>query len=219
MIKEGKLFLTSGFFRPETKKYFTDKFLSKPPTEMTIGFIPTAADPEKDKWFVDKMRQDFTDLGFKIKDINLKDLKPNTIIDSFKNIDIAYFSGGNTYYLMYWLKESGFNKIIEKLLQKGVIYMGTSAGSIVAGPNISLAGWKPLEDVNGIKLKNLTGLNLVDFAIYPHYDPTDENHIKRASEQKKSFPHKVIVLTDEQAIAINNGSYKIIGPGEKIILE
>lgn len=219
MIKESKLFLTSGFFRPQTKRYFTEQFLPKPPTEMTIGFIPTAADPEDDKWFIDKSRQDFVDLGFKIKDIDLKDLKPNTIIDSFKNIDVIYFNGGNTYYLLYWIRKSGFDKEVEKLLKMGKIYMGTSAGSIVAGPNIGLAGWEPNEDVNGIKLEDLTGLNLVDFAIYPHYDPTDENHIKRVPEQKKSFPYKVIVLTDEQTVAVNNGSYEIIGPGKKIILE
>lgn len=209
------MFLTSAGLPKETRDYFL-KFFGKDPKESSVAFIPTAADPEEDKWFVDSAKKELADLGFEITGVDLKDHDEKSLNEVLEDKDIIYINGGNTYYLMCWVRRSGLDKIIESLLNNGITYVGTSAGSIIAGPNISLAGWEPFEDVNGIQLEDLGGLNLVDFAISPHFQM---DSIEKLEKRKRKFPYKVIALTDSQAIEVTDRDYKIIGPGSVTILE
>ena len=54
--------------------------------------------------------------------------------------ELVYVEGGNTFYLMKAIRESGFEKVIKELLPKGLIYMSVSAGAYVACPTIEMAG-------------------------------------------------------------------------------
>ena len=56
--------------------------------------------------------------------------------------DIIFVEGGNTFYLLKAMRACNFEKIIRKLLKEGKVYIGASAGSIVAGKTIKTAGWK-----------------------------------------------------------------------------
>lgn len=51
-----KYLLTSAGLPPEVSPTLL-KILTKPPSESKVCFIPTAADPEEDKWFVEKDRK------------------------------------------------------------------------------------------------------------------------------------------------------------------
>lgn len=56
-----------------------------------------------------------------------------------------YISGGNTFYLLQELKRSGDDKEIIKLIEKGRIYIGESASSIIMAPNIEFV--KTMDDL------------------------------------------------------------------------
>ena len=86
------------------------------------------------------------------------------------NSDIIYLSGGNTYYFLKYLRSSGIDKLLQSHVAKGGVLGGLSAGSIIMTPNIHLAGYPAFDrDENAVGIKNLHGLNLVNFEFFPYY--------------------------------------------------
>ncbi len=205
-----KLFLTSTGLPPEITEAFL-QLLRKKPEEATVCYIATAADPEEDKWFVEKDKERLTELGFKIIEIDLKLENERSLSGSLANVDVVFVEGGNTFYLMKYIRESGFDKAIKRFLDNGGIYLGVSAGSYVVCPDISPAQWKHAEDENKVGLKELLGLGLVDFYVSPHYLPEHETII---NENKDKVSYPIYALTDLQAISVEDGDVKFIGPGE-----
>lgn len=210
-----KLFLTSAGLPKETRNYFL-KLLNKKPNHITAAFIPTAADPYEDKWFMEKDKEFINEIGMQIQEIDLKNENKNSLLSKLSNIDVIYLSGGNTFYLLNWIRKSGFDQIINQLLEEGKIYVGSSAGSMVAGIDIESAGWDDinLHDENTVQLKNKVGLNLAPFVISPHFVENDRNVLEKRSKTTK---YPIIALNDQQAVIYLNNSYEIIGEGEKII--
>ena len=206
-----KLFLTSTGLPKETRQFFLE-LLDKNPEECKVAFIPTAGDTEKDKWFIGVARSELEEMRFTVKDI---DLKKETLISLKKKLadcDVIYVNGGNTFYLLDWIRKSGFNEIIKKILNKDRVYVGVSAGSIIACPNIEPAGWKHA-DRNIVKLKDLSGMNLVPFLITPHYKETYREVVEKAA---KNMKYPIVALNDKQAILIDGKIARIVGKGKKI---
>ncbi len=207
-----KLFLTSAGLPPETTKYFL-KLLAKKPKNTKVCFVTTAAVPEKNKWYLRKDRKRLLDLGFKVTSMDLREENKKSLNDKLKNFDVIYIEGGNTFYLLKYIKKSGFDKVIKHFLKKKGIYVGVSAGSIVAGLNIDSAKWKQA-DKNIVRLKDLTGLKLVPFGLTVHIDETNIEIIKKCA-QKVNYP--IIALSNKQAVLIKDKTKKIVGPGEKLV--
>ncbi len=206
-----KLFLTSAGLPPETTETFL-KLLDKKPEETKFCFIATAADPEEDKWFVEKDRKRLLELGFKITEIDLKQENEESLNKKLKDFDVVFVEGGNTFYLMKYIRESGLDKAIKLFLDRGGIYLGVSAGSYAAGPDISPAQWKHMfEDKNIVGLKDFSGMKLVNFIISPHYISEHESII---NENKNKVSYPIIALTDLQAILVENDNIQFVGPGE-----
>lgn len=205
-----KLFLTSAGLPPETRDYFL-KELPKKPEELKVAFIPTAADPESDKWFVKSALDELAGLKFPVVQVDLKDPKEK-VHQELENADIIYINGGNTFYLLDWVRKSGLDKYLPELLNKGKIYVGVSAGSILVGPDIALSGWDPSWDKNNY-IQDTTGLKLVDFAISPHY--TEEQGLI-LEEHSKNVDYPVIALTNSQAVLVREGERQIVGSGEPV---
>lgn len=208
-----KLFLTSAGLPSETTEAFL-KLLGKKPEEAKTCFIATAADLEKDKWFVEKDRRRLLKLRFKITEIDLKQENEESLNEKLKDFDVVFVEGGNTFYLMKYIRESGFDKAIKLFLDRGGIYLGVSAGSYVAGPDISPAQWKHMfEDKNIVHLKNLSGLNLVPFSVSPHFIEKDRKLLEKKS---KEVDYPIIALNDKQAIVVCGSKVKIIDKGKKV---
>ncbi len=209
---ERKLFLTSAGLQKETKDYFL-KLLLKKPKDTIVAFIPTAAYPEVDQSFVHLSLDELKEVGItKIKKVDLINKDKNSLLKELKDCDVIYVNGGNTFYLLDWIRKSGFNEIIGNLLDKGKIYMGVSAGSYVASPNIDVATWKN-QDNNFLKLKDLNSLNLVPFLIMAHFEEKYRNIVEENAPKTK---YPLIVLTDKQAITCIGDKYEIAGEGEEI---
>ncbi len=98
-------------------------------------------------------------------------------------------------------------------MPKGFIYIGSSAGSYVACPNIEMACCKH-QDGERYGLKDLTGMNLVPFLMTVHYDSKYEAILKEKIPQTN---FSVKILSDEQAILVKNDNITLLG-GEEIKL-
>lgn len=184
--------------------------LPKSPQEMKLTFIPTAAEVEKGDlgWLYDD-RQALVDVGFHVIDFTCTGKKKDEVEEMLRATDFVFVSGGNTFYLLQQMNKSGFSQLIKQYVEKGMLYGGSSAGSVVAGPDISVI--QDLDDIHlAPELNNYAGLGLTDVVVLPHWGNKHfrqdyENLMK--SEYKKG--HKMILLTDDQYLLVENGKYSI----------
>lgn len=143
-----------------------------------------------------------------IVEFDIKDYNQKRLYEELMKFDVIFFSGGSSYYLLEKMKLSGFDKIVQKLLDKGVIYIGSSAGSIVACPNIDFI--KPMDyPKEAPNLKDFTGLNLIDFYFLPHYKREKYAKIcKQILRENKDI--EIVPVRDDQLIAVEDNSWRII---------
>lgn len=191
------------------------KLLQKPAYDITVAFISTAAKPEENLDYLKKDLDIMKEMGFNVQEIDIEGKKEHEVFDLLKLKDIIFVEGGNTFYLLKAMRACNFEKIIRKLLKEGKVYIGASAGSIVAGKNVKMAeGF----DENFVGLKNLKGLNLVPFDIFVHYLPEHAEIIKQKIKNPKKRAKKLKILTDDQAILVQGREVALIGKGEAVIV-
>lgn len=200
-----KLLLTSsGIDNDKIGKEFL-KLVDKPASEIKILFVPTASRTEEELYYVAESKKELLDLGIKKKDI--VDYNLGNELEGLDDFDVMYVCGGNTFYLLHRIRESGFDKVIKEFVESGKVYVGVSAGSMVMGPDIDVSGIKVDWDKNDVCLKDLTGLNFTDKRISPHYTIEDEEIIKKFEEKTGK---EVTRLKDSQALLIIGEEVKVL---------
>jgi dipeptidase E len=217
IIQYRKELLTSNGLTDTIEKTLVG-LLQKPAEQNTVGFITTASIGEEfdptwngPEWLED-YRQQLKHAGItQIEDVDLKGKTQEELEKTLLSKDIIFVNGGNTFYLMQYVNQSGFGNIVKKFLGKGGVYVGVSAGSIIAGPTIETAGWEPA-DKNNVNLTDLTALNLVPFFIHPHFEEAQLDMVKNEAQK---IHHPLVALTNQQAVLIENGKTTVIGEGEK----
>ena len=95
------------------------ELISKKTEEISVAFVAMASDVEEDKSYVEKDKELFAGIGVKLKDVDLKNKTMVELKEEIKNVDAIFVEGGNTFYLLYWIRRSGFDEVIEEMLSKG----------------------------------------------------------------------------------------------------
>jgi dipeptidase E len=207
-----KLLLTSQGIVPEIKKYFLS-ILSKKPEENNVAFITTAAygATENPHWLQND-RQSLYACGIKkIEELDLKGKNQADLARILANKDIVFIAGGNSFYLLHWIRKSGFHKSIIDFLERGGLYVGVSAGSYVACPTIEQATWKH-KDRNKVGITDLAALKLVPFLITAHFEEKYKRIVESAAKRTR---YPIVALNDKQAVLVEGSRVKIIGEGRK----
>ncbi|MBI2514714.1 Type 1 glutamine amidotransferase-like domain-containing protein [Candidatus Wolfebacteria bacterium] len=188
------------------------EILPKPANQIKLAHISTASKAEGNLSYLEKENREMKALGFQVEEIDIEGKNEAELRKLLEDRDVIYVQGGNTFYLLKYVRESGFDKVVKDLIDKGVIYIGVSAGSYIACPTIEMANWKS-QDRNVVGLTDFAGLNLVPFLLSVHYKPEYKEVLKREILAAK-YPVKI--LTDEQAILIRDGEISLVGKGEEI---
>jgi len=188
------------------------KLLPKPSRQIELAHIITASNVEKSTDYVKRDKRQMLKLGLQVEDIDLKGKTEKVLKSLLEGKDVIYVQGGNAFYLLKYVRESGFHKVVKELIQKGVVYIGASAGSYIACPTIEMATLKH-QDKNRVGLKDLKALNLAPFLITVHYESKYKAILKKEIPKAK-FP--VRILRDNQALLISNGKVKFVGKGEEV---
>ena len=131
-----KILLTSAGF--ETKA-ITDAFLdfvSREPKEIKALFIPTAAIFPAAIAVLPKCMDDLLNIGIPTENIKIFDLHRSMTVEELSEFDAAYFTGGSPQYLLDRINDTGFNMPLNDYVNNGGVYVGVSAGSIVAAGNL-----------------------------------------------------------------------------------
>ena len=212
-----KLLLTSaGLSNQSIIKAFFD-LVGLPSEKMKIAFIPTAANVEEgDKsWLI----EDYINLKNQkysyIDIVDIASVSKDIWLPRLEKANVIFVGGGNTFFLMSWLKKSGLDKILPELL-KTRVYVGISAGSIVATINLRMSTSQKSYSEKVFPLKNDEGLGFVNFHIRPHLNSEffPKVRVEYLSEVAKEIPEPIYAIDDKTAICVNGKSIEIISEGK-----
>lgn len=206
-----KLFLSSQGL-PETAHEFLEKLLGQKLSDARIVYIANAKDcnpklPARYK----STRDELAGIFQSITDLDLREYigRPDELENALSSTDIIWVGGGNTFYLRYIMKKSGFDKIIGTVLKKGVAYAGHSAGAIVAGP--TLANFEESDEPKKAPELVLDGLNLTNMVVLPHWGSEEyAQAMKNILAKFDQTDHKTARLRDDQAIIIDGNKQGIV---------
>ena len=202
-----KLLLTStGLANQNITNQFL-QIISKPVSQIKIIFVPTASRSKEELKYVNESKKELLDLGILENNIKTLNLDKPVSFQEVEDFDVIYVCGGNTFYLLKKVRETGFDKVIIEFVKTGKLYFGVSAGSILVNPNISAASTGLEPDENDVNLTDLTGLNLTAIIVSPHYCEEEKPIIDKF---KKKSQYKVVPLTDNQALLVLDGETKIV---------
>jgi dipeptidase E len=173
-----------------------------------VAFIPLALFDRKA--YAEKARTRLAAMGYRVESI-LEPAGARAVLDATQAI---FIGGGNTFRLLHALYAFDLLGPITRLVDTGIPYIGSSAGSIVAGPSL-----KTTKDMPILQPPSFDALNLVPFQISPHYlDPepgsthmgeTQEERILQFLEENSA---PVVGLREGAMICVEGSSAVLKGP-------
>jgi dipeptidase E len=150
----------------------------------------------------------FNELGVKVRGLH----EFEDPIAAIEQAEAIFTGGGNTFVLVSMLYKFNLLNVIEKVVKKGVPYLGTSAGSNICGLTIGTTNDMPIVYPPSFKT-----LGLVSFNINPHYlDPIEgSTHMGETRETRiNEFHH----YNPQSVLGLREGSWLEV-LGDKITLK
>lgn len=212
-----KLLLTSSGITNKSIAQALLGLLGKPFEKSHITFIPTAANVEKgDKtWLVTDM-YNLLKLGFPSFDIiDISVVSKRIWQPSFEDADVLVFGGGNTSHLLTWMEKSGVKEALPSLL-KTKVYMGISAGSMVAAETVSLSKEGILYYETVGSFVDSKGLGFVGFEIRPHLNSKWFPKVRLEYLEKLACetPRTFYALDDASAVKVDGTTISVVSEGK-----
>jgi dipeptidase E len=129
-----------------------------------VLFVPFALHDRDD--YAAQARTRFEAMGYALDSLH-QATDPKAAIDKAEAI---FVGGGNTFRLLHNLYELELLDRIRKQVEAGMLYVGSSAGSVVAAPTI-----KTTNDMPIVEPRSFISLGLITFQINAHYLDPDPN--------------------------------------------
>ena len=174
-----------------------------------VTFIPTAALHEEYNQYVEDGRRALERLGYTVEVLEITQATAEEIAQALEKSDCIYVSGGNPFFLMQELRKKGADRAIVRRVEAGALYIGESAGSMIAAPNIAYA--QVMDDAETAYtpgFRDFDALGLVDFYTVPHYScpPFEE----AAEKTMQTYRHlELRPITNTQAICVKGDQTEI----------
>lgn len=197
-MNKTHIFLASiagNFARYLAKKY-------KDVAKIKVVFVTTAANVyDKKEWMEDDIKL-FEDAGFKVERIDFSKMDKEKSKEALNGVDIAIFGGGNPIYLLEELVKKDLLTFIKKRVSEGMIYVGSSAGAVIASPDVTLE--KNFEDRdNPPKSDGYKALNLCNLLVLAHWgvEGFKKSYMKMLRDgYEQDIP--LLSLSNKQAVEI-----------------
>lgn len=114
-------------------------------------------------------RQRFEAMGYALESIH-EAANAKTAREKVDNAEAIFIGGGNTFRLLDSLYHFDLLHPIRRRVEEGMLYMGSSAGAVVAAPTI-----KTTNDMPIVEPPSFNSLGLVPFQINAHFQDPDPN--------------------------------------------
>ena len=185
-----------------------------------VGFV-TAASLGDETAYWERARDALAPVGLTVEHVRWNH-EPLATLDA---VEAVFIGGGNTYALLKRLRAADLLKPIRARVRAGMPYVGSSAGSNVAGPTILTTN-----DWNVVGLKAFGALGLVPFNINPHYLETDpamapgsetrddrirEYHVINSNPVFGIEEGTLVRVEGEVAVVLGQGRVKVFRGGEE----
>lgn len=170
-----------------------------------VLFVPFALF-DRDKYAA-TAQQRFAKMEYDLSSIHTA-ADPKRAIDE---TDAVFIGGGNTFRLLKALYDLDLLAPIRQRVEAGMPFIGSSAGSNVAGPTIRTTNDMPI-----VQPPSFDALGLVSFQINPHYLDADPNS-KHMGETREERIRQFHEENDTTVVGLREGAMLRIENGETIL--
>jgi dipeptidase E len=131
----------------------------------------------------------------------------------FDGVDAIFVGGGNTFRLLKTLYDLNLLDLIRQRVRGGMLYMGSSAGSVITAPTI-----KTTNDMPIVQPRSFDALNFVPYQINGHYidaDPSSthmgETRETRLAEYLEENEAPVIGIREGTMLRVDDDITTVVG--------
>ncbi|WP_111707467.1 dipeptidase PepE [Lutibacter citreus] len=133
-------------------------------------------------------------------------------IEAINNARGIFTGGGNTFLLVKQLYDTKIISTLKNVVENGIPYFGTSAGSNIAGLTVHNTNDMPI-----IYPPSFNTLGFINFNINPHYLDPDPNS-KHMGETRETRINEFHTLNSIPVLGLREGSWLYV-KGSKIVLK
>ena len=126
---------------------------------------------------------------------------------AIEQTDAIFIGGGNTFRLLKALQDLDLLDPIRQRVKRGAPYIGSSAGSNVAGPTI-----KTTKDMPIVQPRSFDSLGLVPFQISPHFQDPDPSS-KHMGETQEERILQFLEENETQVVGIREDAWLVCEDG------
>ena len=158
--------------------------------------------------YAEKAKARFAEMGYSVQSAH-ETSDPEKAV---RETDAIFIGGGNTFRLLKALQDLGFMEPIRRKVESGATYIGSSAGSNVAGPTI-----KTTKDMPIVQPRSFDSLGLVPFQISPHFQDPDPNSTHMGETQEERIL-QFLEENDTPVVGMREGAW-LLAEGDRVTLK
>jgi dipeptidase E len=173
-----------------------------------VLFIPFALRDRRA--YTAKIEARLREMGLSVQSVH----DTSNMARAVREAEVIFAGGGNTFRLLKGLYDHELTEPIRRAIAEGALYIGSSAGSIVAGPSI-----KTTKDMPIVQPQSFEALDLVPFQISPHYLDPDPSSIHMGETQEERITQfleendaPVVGLREGSMLRLQDGAVHLKGP-------
>jgi dipeptidase E len=165
--------------------------------------IPSASRALDEPGIADEVERELEAAGLAVVRREIEDAQ------ALEAFDVIAVSGGNPFALLAAARACGFEARLRGALSAGAVFVGYSAGAMVAGPTLEpLALSSPFSPPPGL---DLTGLGVTDVLVLPHHDRP--GRAERNAAAIAAFDHvRLVPLRDGELVLQDGARASVLGP-------
>lgn len=170
-----------------------------------ILFVPYAL-ADRDKYAATAQAR-FQKMGYELTSIHTAANSQQAVQET----DAMFIGGGNTFRLLKALYDLDLLDAIRDRVDRGMPYIGSSAGSVVACPTI-----KTTNDMPIVQPSSFDALGLVSFQINAHYIDADPNS-KHMGETREERLIQFLEENNTPVVGLREGAMLRVENGESVL--
>lgn len=170
--------------------------------------VPDAADPLDEPEIPAEVERELCAAGFEVARVGLVASTAEKVRSAISAADVVAISGGDPFHLLAAARRVAFGEAVRSALEGGAVYLGYSAGAMLAGPTLRpVSITSPFTPPPGL---DLTGLGLVDVLVLPHDDQAGRHERNLAAQAAFGERVRLIALRDGDVFLHDDGHESVL---------